>query len=73
MVVCCVVVVALVVGCVTAVDSRVVVVDVVAGFSTTVVQDVRTMVATARAGTRMISFFMCVLVVSPSVRSYVTR
>ncbi len=70
----CVVVVDVAAGAGCVVTSRLVdVVEVVAGFSTTVVQEVNAMVITARAGTRMMSFFMCKLIGSPSVRSYFTR
>ncbi len=60
-------------GWVVVISRLVDVVEVVAGFSTTVVQEVNAMVITARAGTRMMSFFMCKLIGSPSVRSYFTR
>ena len=54
-------------GRVTTADSRTVVVLVAAGagVSTTVVQEVKTVAASARAGTRMISFFIFEVVVLP--------
>jgi hypothetical protein len=65
----CVVVVDVAAGCVVVISRLVDVVEVVAGFSTTVVQELNAMVITARAGMRIMSFFMCKFFGSPSVRS----
>ena len=53
--------------------SRTVVVVVGVGVSTTVVQDVRTVAATMRAGRRMMSFFIFCWMVPPSLRGYSAR
>ena len=72
-----VVVVLVAAGLVVTADSRTVVVLVVvgAGVSTTVVQEVKTVAATARAGARMMSFFIVRLLFHPdfATRALVSR